>query len=246
MLRDVVATTKSAAANSDDPAMSAAWSLSQFSGFYLRLGEEMRSAGHTNAAEDCQRRAGSLLDRLLGDFAGDPTFLPYLYRHNIAALAGVGSRVQLNALCHRLLDDQTPLDAAVYNDAAWTLAAAISVEPLEEPDAVLSVALATRAVGAEPHSARCRNTLGVAHYRAGQWKQAVAELDESVRLGNGGTCEDFFFLAMAHGRLGNEGEARNFYDRAVMKTSQGGFDADLARRFRQEAAELMGMNDDRP
>src|SRR5262245_9460253 len=48
----------------------------------------------------------------------------------------------------------------------------------------------------EDHSSR--NTLGAAHYRAGQFAQAIQRLNEAMQAhGEGGTAFDWLFLAMA-------------------------------------------------
>src|SRR5262249_17527591 len=60
-----------------------------------------------------------------------------------------------------------------------------------------------QAVAARPESADYRNTLGVAHYRNGDDKAAVAELERTMSLRAGGNSFDWFFLAMAHWRLGD-------------------------------------------
>jgi hypothetical protein len=48
----------------------------------------------------------------------------------------------------------------------------------------------------------------VAHYRAGDWKAAVAALDRSEQLLKGGNACNWLFLAMAHWKLGQHDEAR--------------------------------------
>jgi hypothetical protein len=57
--------------------------------------------------------------------------------------------------------------------------------------------------------------LGVLYYRAGELQQAVDALNQSMVVQNGGSPHDWFFLAMAHHRLGHATEARTYYDRAV-------------------------------
>src|SRR5207253_1145365 len=90
------------------------------------------------------------------------------------------------------------------------------------------------------------NTLGVAHYRAGDWKAAVAALDKSVELAKGGDAFDWLFLAMSHRKLGNHDDARKWYDQAVQwleKNSQAlaknALQAEELRRFRIEAVEVL-------
>jgi tetratricopeptide (TPR) repeat protein len=87
------------------------------------------------------------------------------------------------------------------------------------------------------------NTLGVAQYYAGDWKASVAALDKSVTLTNGGTSFDYFFLAMAHWRLGDKEKARSWYEKAIAWMHKNRLDDEELRRFRAEAAELLGVTD---
>ncbi len=127
------------------------------------------------------------------------------------------------------------------NNLAWILATNPDVK-LRDP--ARAVELAQKAVEAAPAEATFCNTLGVAHYRAGHWKEAIEALDKSIELGSSDQDSfDFFFLAMAHWQLGNKGEACQWYDRAVewMEQNQPG-NGELAR-FRAEAAELLGVSE---
>jgi tetratricopeptide (TPR) repeat protein len=129
-----------------------------------------------------------------------------------------------------------PDDPAINNGWAWFLANC--PEPrLREP--VLAVRLAQKAVAARPESANYRNTLGVAHYRNGDDKAAVAELETAMGLRAGGDSSDWFFLAMAHRRLGDHDKAQKWFDRAVRwMDGHKPHDGDL-RRFRAEAEAML-------
>ena len=87
------------------------------------------------------------------------------------------------------------------------------------------------------------NTLGVAHYRAGEFQSALIALSRSMELRSGGDAADHFFLAMAYERLGDRKQARIWYDKAVQwmdkRSPQG--EADL--RYRAEAKEILGMKE---
>jgi serine/threonine protein kinase/Flp pilus assembly protein TadD len=106
-----------------------------------------------------------------------------------------------------------------------------------------AVQLARRAVQLAPEQGQYWSTLGVAHYRAGEWKAARAALEKSVHLRKSGEGSDFFFLAMAHWRMDDKEEARKWYDRAVewMENKQPA-NGEL-RLFRQEAAKLLGVKE---
>jgi eukaryotic-like serine/threonine-protein kinase len=83
-------------------------------------------------------------------------------------------------------------------------------------------------------------TLGAASYRASDWKEATAALKKSMELRQGGDSVDWFFLAMAHWKLGNKEEARQWYEKAVQWMVEKNPKNEELRRFRAEAAEILG------
>jgi tetratricopeptide (TPR) repeat protein/tRNA A-37 threonylcarbamoyl transferase component Bud32 len=103
-------------------------------------------------------------------------------------------------------------NASVANGTAWTCA----LGPEALPDLRPAAELARLAVRANATDANTRNTLGAILYRAGEYREAVAALNETVKLRNnqGATAADGFFLAMAQHRLGQADEARQWLDRA--------------------------------
>jgi eukaryotic-like serine/threonine-protein kinase len=159
------------------------------------------------------------------------------------------------ALVHyRRAVDLVPNDPDPLNNLAWVLATCADTKLR---DAAQAVTLATKAVelsvkqGDDRDKARSLqfsnywSTLGVAHYQAGNLKEAIAALQNS--LDNAPTtdrayvCEDWLVLAMANWKLDRKDEARKLYDRAVdwiVKTKP---KEEEIRRFRAEAAELMGI-----
>jgi WD40 repeat protein len=134
--------------------------------------------------------------------------------------------------------------AKYYNNRAWSLATDLESE-LRDPDE--AVQLAEKAVDLAPKEGDYWNTLGVAHYRAGRWQNAIEALTESMELLNG-HMESFntLLLAMAHWQQGEKDKAREWYDRAVqwLDKNQRALNQqrqeDL-RRFRAEAAALLGV-----
>jgi tetratricopeptide (TPR) repeat protein len=75
------------------------------------------------------------------------------------------------------------------------------------------VQLARQAVELVPKEGSHWKVLGVALYRAGNASDAVAALAKSAQL-RGGDCYDYFFLAMCHSKLGEQDQARRWYDEA--------------------------------
>ena len=83
----------------------------------------------------------------------------------------------------------------------------------------------------------------MAHYWAGSWKDAVADLEKSMELRKGGDAYDWFFLAMAHWRLGNKAEPRMWFDKAVEWMEKNQPKSEELRRFRAEASELLELKE---
>jgi serine/threonine protein kinase/Tfp pilus assembly protein PilF len=128
-----------------------------------------------------------------------------------------------------------------WNTLAWFL---VNCPFPQVGDPAEAVAAAKKAVELQPQEGGIRNTLGVAYYRAGDWKAAIAALEKSMEISTGrGESFNTFFLAMAHWQLGDKEEARRWYDRAVawMDTNQP--QDDEMKRFRAEAAALLGRAD---
>jgi Flp pilus assembly protein TadD len=101
------------------------------------------------------------------------------------------------------------------------------------------VELVKKAVELNPREGSYWRTLGVAHYRAGDWKDALAALEKSMELHCGGDSFDWFFLAMAQWQLGNKDKAREWYDKAVDWMEKNQPIHEELRRFRAEVEELM-------
>jgi tetratricopeptide (TPR) repeat protein len=133
-----------------------------------------------------------------------------------------------------------PKSAGPNNDLAWLLA---TCPDPKSRNAARAVELAKAAVELDPKTGAYWNTLGVAHYRAGDWKAAVIALHKSMELGKGGESFDWFFLAMTHWQLGDKVEARKWYDQAVAWMDKNQPENEELRRFRAEAAELLGVKE---
>ena len=127
--------------------------------------------------------------------------------------------------------------AVRLNSWAWELATC--ADP-KRRDPARAVRLAKKAVEAAPKKEFIWNTLGAAHYRAGDWKAAIAALQKCMALRSGGDSNDFFFLAMAHWQLGNKDQARKWYDRAVEWMEKNKPRHAELLRFRAEAEALLG------
>jgi serine/threonine protein kinase len=137
--------------------------------------------------------------------------------------------------------------ALVFDDLARVLAN--SPDPGSR-DVLRALRLSEEAVRLAPNDGDFRNTLGVAHYRAGNWKEAIVALQQAVELNKGlpasephpsvGNAGDWCFLAMAHWQLGNKAEARRCYDEAEWRYRRAG--TEEMQRFRVEASKLLGID----
>jgi superkiller protein 3 len=139
---------------------------------------------------------------------------------------------------YRMALAMTPDDAATLNNFAWLLA---TCPDARFRDPVTAVAVALKAVKLAPKDGNRWNTLGVSQYRAGDCKAAVAALRKSTQLRKGGDAHDWFFLAMAEWQLGNQRQARTWYERGVRWMEQNQRQNLELRRFRTEAEALLGI-----
>jgi serine/threonine protein kinase/tetratricopeptide (TPR) repeat protein len=123
------------------------------------------------------------------------------------------------------------------NNLAWFLATC--ADP-KFRDPATAIEWAKKAVELSLNNGAYRHTLGVAYYRADDWKSAIAALEESTQLRKGGDSFEWFFLAMAHWQLGDKDRAHKLYEQAVRWMDQNKpKNAELVR-FRAEAEELLG------
>ncbi len=148
-----------------------------------------------------------------------------------------GSRRRDAMINHRLAVILDADNATALNNLAWSLVS-FPGEPWFNPKEGL--ALARKAVALEPNEWGFLNTLGVAAFRAGDWETAARVFHQSATF-TGGGAYDSFFLAMTYWHQGNKKEAREMYDRAVAWTEKNKPDDPELRKFRAEAAALLGQ-----
>ena len=143
----------------------------------------------------------------------------------------------------KVLGEDHPDTVASMNGMAWLLA---TCDDARQRDPARAVELATQATTLAPQQADIWNALGVARYRAGDCKGAREALQRSMELRQGGSSADWFFLAIAQWQLGEKEQARKRFHQAVLWMDKNQpQDAEL-RRFRAEAAALLGIQDAPP
>ncbi len=130
-------------------------------------------------------------------------------------------------------------DPKALNHVAWVLA---TCPDQRLRDARQAVELAKKAVDMRPEKNAYWNTLGVALYYVGNWKEAIDALEKSTQLPDGGKISAWFFLAMANWRLGDEARSRRWYTRGIQAMQKKEVSDEEPRRFRDEAATLMGID----
>jgi eukaryotic-like serine/threonine-protein kinase len=130
--------------------------------------------------------------------------------------------------------------AMSHDQAAWHLSTIADPKFRNEKWAL---ELSMEAVRLAPNDGDFWNTLGLAYYRVGNWKEAIVALEKAMELSQGGDPGDWFFLAMAHWRLDNKDKARNWYDKAVawMDKNQNHPLDDVFRLYGSEATGLLGV-----
>jgi tetratricopeptide (TPR) repeat protein len=157
---------------------------------------------------------------------------------NLAMILSTNGRPEEADKAYRKLLELAPQNPAAHNILAWVLA---TCPDSKFRDPKRAAELAKKATELAPNEASYWNTLGVAQYRAGDWKAALAALEKSMELGKGGNSFDWYFLAMAHWQLGKRDESRKWYDQAVEWMEKNQPKNEELRRFRAEAAELLGI-----
>jgi serine/threonine protein kinase len=131
--------------------------------------------------------------------------------------------------------------AQTYDTLAWPLVS--RVQEMVNPE--IAVELYCKAHEMNKENWLYLNGLGIAHYRAGQWEEAINALTKSTELPGGQNTWNFLFLSMAHWQSGNKETTVKWYNKTV-QAGKGNFDT-LMRlnpnlyNLYSEALELMGI-----
>jgi tetratricopeptide (TPR) repeat protein len=100
---------------------------------------------------------------------------------------------------------------------------------------------ARRAVELAPRDVASVNTLALAEYRSGHWANSIAAAERAMQLRDGDSAEDWFILALALWRKGENDNARIWFDKAALWTKQNAPEnADLLQLW-TEARDLLGQ-----
>jgi eukaryotic-like serine/threonine-protein kinase len=111
----------------------------------------------------------------------------------------------------------------------------------KQRDLVGALRLAQTVVELAPNAAGGWKSIAWAHYRTGDWKGALAAMTKVKELGSPGDSIEWFLLAMVHWQLGDKTAACMWFDKAVAWMEKNQPKDEELRRFRAEAAELLGI-----
>ena len=144
---------------------------------------------------------------------------------------------------------ETP-NALMLNNASWAVVCRPSADSAAYQRALRQAEAACRLA---PNDTNLLNTLGVARYRAGMYREAVAALEKSL-AGNaapGVDASDLYFLAMCHHQLGQPTQARECFGRATDAHQRPaapwtGEQGQELERFRAEAEAALGRGQSQP
>jgi eukaryotic-like serine/threonine-protein kinase len=215
----------------------------------LTLGDLLileKSGGHAADATASLKKLVELRQGLARDFPANRDYAISLAFHQIdlcEQLEAAGrsddakrARRQIAESARRALRDDWN-NARLFNNLAWLLG---SSRQTKAPDISLALDLARKSVHLSHKSGAFWNTLGVVHYRSGQWKEAAGALEESMRLRNGGDANDWLFMAMICQRQGQPSQARCWYDRSLAWLKAQTADDRMLSQIRDETECLLG------
>jgi serine/threonine protein kinase/Flp pilus assembly protein TadD len=211
------------------------------------LGKLYKKAERLREAEEVFRGARATLDKLEADMPEAPTDpgsrvpgLRALVHAQLGEILHVTGRHPEAVIEYKRTLQLKPDFPEVLNNLGLLLAD--SPDPAAR-DPARGVEVTGQAVKRSPENGARWRTLGVAHYRAGNWKAAVMAMEKAQELGRQDDRITWLFLAMAHWRQGDRDRARKCFDRAESIKASIAPGTDLPR-YRAEAAELLGIKPD--
>jgi tetratricopeptide (TPR) repeat protein len=219
------------------------WALSEA---LNRLAVIQTRLGEQAGAEKSFQEALALKDRLADDFpmtahyreelARVHTRLADLFHATGRGKEAIESYHRAAEQWGRLIHD-FPSSPGHARDLTWLLA---TCPQPSVRDPARAVEWGRRAVSQAPRGGDCRRALGAALVRSGDWRGAIAELDQAVALRSGGDGREWLLLALAHARLGDLDRACEWYDRAVKWLADGRAEDATLRQLQAEAVAALG------
>jgi WD40 repeat protein/tetratricopeptide (TPR) repeat protein len=176
----------------------------EFGGFHSRRAEAHAELGQWTRAVQDYRKATSLAD--------DAKLWYHLALCRLAARDVAGYRNACATLLQRF-------GRSLKEDVPTWVAHPCTWGPAAPDDLTSALTVAKRQAARHPDSCGPLHTLGALLYRAGRFEDAVAKLQTAIEMKthakDGGTIEDWLFLAMAHHRLDEAAEAKKWLAKAT-------------------------------
>jgi serine/threonine protein kinase len=214
------------------------------------LAKLLQNTGRRREAEESYRRALRVQELLAAAFPSVPDhqrLLALIYA-NLGTLLWHADRAEgAKAAFRRSLEIQEKLVTNFRSIPGYLFTLAGMLADCPDPgfrNPARAVALAKTAVELVPEFAPCWKSLGIASYRSGDDPAAARALEKAMQLPEGGDGAAWFFLAMAHWRLGHKELARKHYGKAVAWMHQYRPQDEELRRFRAEAESLLGIRNE--
>jgi WD40 repeat protein/serine/threonine protein kinase len=122
-------------------------------------------------------------------------------------------------VCQKALAQKDILEKENY--AAYAAAWACCLAPHAVADFAVPLQHCRRIAASAPTNYSYQNALGCLLYRAGQFEEAIKQLNRAIEVhGKDGTSYDYLFLAMAQHQLHHDAEAKMWLDRAKRWTDE--------------------------
>ncbi len=197
--------------------------------FVAKLAGVIHAAGRVDEAEALYRQATELAEKLAGESPDElvtgrarPATAHLRFAEFLATAGRPADAVSVLHTAHRLW----PAEAAVANALARRLADDPGVAPA---DAAEAVRLAEDAVRLDAGSADSWTTLGIARVRAADAAGAVTALQKAVAMTGGDGARTRYYLALAHCRRADAGQARTEFARGLEMSAAQPADPQLDR-----------------
>jgi tetratricopeptide (TPR) repeat protein len=229
--------------NSDDPV-----ARTDTAEAYNWVGLIYHRFGNYARAEETFQRAVAILEEREADFRTIPGYVRKLHFSYLRlgwVLYNTGRYDQAaeafkKQMAHLRFNLQLTADGDAYNEYSFCLSCC-PITRLRNPG--LALDLAEKAVELLSWAGTAWNTLGMAHYRAGHWQEAIAAVEKSIELRGDKSYMDFLLLSMAHRQLGHLEEARRWYKKGAELIEKRKVLDPEARPTLAEAATLLGIKD---
>jgi serine/threonine protein kinase len=222
--------------------------------YNVQLGDVLQAAGRPREAERTFREVAALYGqedthlevpdlRILAKVWGNLAKLLKASGRDAEASSCYGRALEIMDRLQSRAPDIAELrrdSTSLRNEFAWLLATSTAPD-VRDPSR--AVELAEEAVKVAPREGGFWNTLGLARYRVGDWKGAIAALQESMKLRSGGDANDWIILAMALRQAGDKDQAQLWYDKATGWMEQNTPKNPELLRLRAEAAAVLGRSD---